>query len=219
MSDFLVSAYLYALTQKGVYITDKESGIEIYIYQEQGAQIVNILASNSWNDWKTNFKFLFKRWKRPDYARESSPIRVHSGYFNAWMKVRGQVLNELTASKILVTGFSMGGGISSIAAVDIQVNRPNAAVACTDFDGAKVWNRAGKESVERRIHTIYKIVNGNDIVTKVPPGYYYAGRKIHIGEKEKWYRVSIKDHADMIMNVPLIIERLIAVPDIEDFLK
>lgn len=180
------------------HIRDEQSGIDLYFSQKDGIDQIVLYGSDEKNDWITNFTFGFKKWKRPDYAKEDTKIRVHSGYFDGWYRIREKVLGKITSDKILVTGYSMGGGLSSIIAVDIQYNKNPKELLCVDFDGAKVWNKAGRNSFNKRVSNSFRIINGNDIVTKIPPFYYAAGvHQIHIGKRKRWWKLSIKDHLEL----------------------
>ena len=201
-SSKLIFSYSQILNfQADVVLRDNFSGIDCLIKEFEDWQIIHFRESNEKIDWITNFTFWFTLWKRPDYAREDSKIRVHSGYFNGWMRIRDQVLDNISKDKLLVIGFSMGGGVSSIAAVDIQYNKQPGELYCYNFDGPKVWNKAGMESTNKRLDEYsYYIKNGNDVVSKIPPFYKHAGTKIHIGEKEFWWKMSFKDHAEFFEN-------------------
>jgi len=199
MIEKFIEAYSYINSRDGFHIGDIKSGIDVYIYTYPEKQVVEIFyTDNSKIDWKTNFKFFFRRWKLPEYADKHSKVRVHGGYLEGWYAIRKQVLDMITADNVLVTGNSQGGGLAPIVAVDIQYNKKPKELYCFDFAGPKVWNKAGRDSFNRRVPNSFKIKNGNDIVTKFPPFYWYSGKKIHIGNKEHWWKFSIKDHADML---------------------
>jgi len=192
--------YNFSAKNDWKYIRDEKSGLDIFIKTINDTDIISILGSNEFIDWETNISFFLKKYKRPDYADKNSKIKVHSGYFNAWMRVRDETLFYIKSDKVIVTGFSMGGGVSSIIAVDIQYNKNPKELICVDFEGAKVWNKAGMISFNKRVTNSFKIKNGNDFVTKLPFFYYFVGKKIHIGNKEHWWKFSIKDHTDYLFN-------------------
>jgi hypothetical protein len=177
---------------------DEKSGIVVHLGLCDTYQIVQIDPSNNVPDWITDFKFHMRRFRVPGYARHDSPIRVHSGYLDAWEKIRDSVLKLTVCQNMLVTGFSMGGGLSSIIAVDIQYNCSPHNLICVDFDGPKVWNKAGRDSYNHRVPNTIKIVNGNDIVTKIPPFCYHGGKTVHIGNMSKFWKFSVKDHIAMM---------------------
>jgi len=212
----LLFAYNQILTFSGEqHFNDPKSGVDVFIRHKDGYTIVEAFYTEGvWPsiDWRTNFRFLFTKWKRPDCARPDSKIKVHGGYFNGWAAIRERVLTAVDGDKVLVCGLSMGGGLASIIAVDIQYNKNPPELYCFDFDGPKVWNKAGRDSFNKRVPNAYKIKNGNDIVTKVPPGYYYAGKKIHIGSPEHWWKFSIVDH-NYFRNYKQILTDLTKIPD------
>jgi predicted lipase len=195
----LIEAFNTALGSFGSFkhIRDEKSGIDAYFKKTDGIDILVFYGSNEKADWITNFTFWLKKWKKPDYASENSKVRVHSGYFDGWYRIRNIILPLITQEHVVVTGYSMGGGISSIAAVDIQYNKHPTILQCVDFEGAKVWNKYGRDSSNKRLPDAFKIKNGNDIVTKIPPFYWVVGKKIHIGSEEKWWKFSIKDHTEL----------------------
>lgn len=172
----LIEAFNTALGSFGGFhhIRDEKSGIDTYFKNFNGTDVLVFYGSNEKADWITNFTFWFKKWKRPDYARSNSPIRVHSGYFDGWMRIREQVLDMVTSDTVLVTGNSQGGGLAP------------KELFCFDFAGPKVWNKAGRDSFNKRVPNAF------------PPFYSYSGKKVHIGNKEHWWKFSIKDHADML---------------------
>jgi hypothetical protein len=176
------------------HIRDDVSGVDIYVGTADDYQVICCWGSTEIKDWITNFKFFFKKMRLPAYAAHDSPVRVHSGYLEGWERIRSQVLSSIHGSKILVTGYSMGGGLSSIVAVDVQYNVGPADLICVDIDGPRVWNRAGRRSFNHRVPRSYKIAYGNDIVPKIPMWYRYGGLRLRVGPAWRWWRLSTKDH-------------------------
>lgn len=156
--------------------------------------------------WITNFLFSLKPWKVPPFARKGSKVKYHSGYLNAWMRLRDEVTQfikilierkkDLGYEKLIVSGASQGGALSPMVALDLAYNLhiPYCNVFVTDFFGPKAYNKYAKESIEKRIDLIHKIRFGNDIVSKIPPFYHSVGLDIHIGPLETPYTFSPIDH-------------------------
>jgi hypothetical protein len=182
------------------HIRDEISGVDVYLGKVDDYQVIVCWGSTELRDWITDFKFFFKRWRRPSCAREDSPIRVHGGYLDGWEAIRMKVLPFIISDKVLVTGYSMGGGLSSIIAIDVQYNLHPTDLVCVDFDGPRVWNDEGRASFNRRVPRSYKVAYGNDIVPKVPPFYCYGGLRLRIGSKWKWWKLSVKDHLFVIQD-------------------
>lgn len=196
----LLFGYNEAFNASGTHIRDDPSGIDIYVKETPNFLVVTAWGSTENKDWITDFKFMLKRWKLSPLSRKDSPIRVHSGYIDGWMRIREQVLSLVKGDNIFVNGYSMGGGLSSIIAVDIQYNKNPKNLLCADFEGPKVWNKAGRDSFNRRVPNAIKMTYSNDIVPKVPFWYKFGGKLIHIGQPVKWYKLSIKNHIDAVLS-------------------
>lgn len=192
----LLVAYREAFNRtNSTHIRDEESGIDVYIKQTEEATIITPWGSCEEKDWRTNFSFFFKRWIRHPLARRNSHVRVHGGYITGYMRIREEILKLVpSCGFVLVTGYSMGGGLAEIIALDIAMNRFQSHIRCLNVDGPKVWNKAGAMSFAKRVTDSLHIKYGNDIVTKIPPFYRSGAAKYHIGPKEKWWKMSIQDH-------------------------
>lgn len=186
------TAYKYAWKTSKEHFRDEKSGIDVFLFREQDTDIVVIQGSIDVKDWLTNFTF----WRKPVYARKGSRVRAHAGYLSGWERLRDGVLGKVTAKNILVTGFSMGGGLSNLVALDVQYNNPASSVVCVDFAGPRIWNKAGQESYNKRVLNTYRFVNGNDVVSKVPPWYRYGGKEENIGDERKAWKFSIAEHLE-----------------------
>lgn len=194
----MILGYREAFNNSGIHVRDNESGIDVFVKNKNGFQFITAWGSTEKKDWITDFMFFFYRVKKSPLAKEDSPIRVHSGYMEGWMRIREQVLSLVGKENVFVNGFSMGGGLSSIMAVDIQYNKNPVNLLCLDIDGPKVWNKAGMESFNRRVPNAVKITYMDDIVPKVVPWYHFGGKHVHLGDKTHWYDMSIQDHKDCV---------------------
>jgi hypothetical protein len=170
-------AFLHHPFVKEKYIRDDISGEEILVgsaeIDGELVQVVCAFGSNEVKDWITNFTFFLKslHFRKPEYARSGSPIKAHSGYLSGYERIREKVLSCITSTNVLVVGFSMGGGIAPLIAVDIQYNKNVEKLTCVGFSGAKIWNKAGMISYNKRVPASFAISYSNDIVFKVVPFY------------------------------------------------
>lgn len=189
---------------------DDKTGIEGYTKIDEGIFIIVAKASNEDVDWITDFKIwdLRKFWKGlrkyyPYGNPKDTKVRIHQGFAKGYLSVRESIHQAFRDSKceyVFVTGYSMGGGIAPIIALDLQYNFNLAEdKICCSFDGPRCFNKAGVESFNRRVPNSVFLKYGNDIVTKLPPpilGFKHAGiKKLQFGTEEKWYKMSVKDHA------------------------
>lgn len=160
---------------------------------------VLFMATNSTLDWVTNLFFFIKK---VPYNNTNRKVKVHSGYINRYQlnSVRTKILLELAnrkySNKVIVLGYSMGGGLAPICAVDIAYNFPDKEVTCFAFAGPKVGNKAFVNSVDKRCKASHYSY-GNDPVVKVPPklfGFVNLKNEFHYGEKQKWWKINLKHH-------------------------
>ncbi len=169
--------------------------VEGYTWTKDNVFYIWFHGSNSTWDWITNF--LYPK-KIVPYNNINPLIRVHRGYINRYKLVRNLLHDRFTYSncnKVIVTGYSMGGGLTPICAVDMQYNF-NIPVESYAFEPPRVGNYYFKKSVEHRVDCHYTTY-GNDIVTKIPPKLFlfkHIGHNHHYGPSRKWYKFSIKDH-------------------------
>lgn len=101
--------------------------------------------------------------------------KVHRGFRDALDEVWDDLLPCLTrlqrrGCRIWMTGHSLGAALATLAA-----DRFGAVQGVYTFGSPRVGNRAFSE---RYTTPTFRIVNGNDIVTRLPPDGFYA----HVGE-------------------------------------
>ncbi len=162
--------------------------------------VVAFDSSDNARDWRSNFKY---QQKIMPYAESAtSKVRMHGAYAEGWMRLRDEIHRAFTRSRckqVLVCGYSMGGGMAPICALDLQFTFQLAedAIKCIIGDGPRVFNKAGKVSYNRRVPNTIRLKWGNDIVTKLPPpwfGFYHIGKELHFGPAAHWWKFSFLDH-------------------------
>ena len=192
------------------YKRNPKKRIEGAIVVYEGKAYILFMATNSKLDWVTNLIF-FKKTIPYNNVRNRK-IKVHSGYMKRYTlnSVRTSILLWLAEHKeikeVVVAGYSMGGGLSPICAVDVAYNFPDKKVYCYAFAGPRVGNEAFIKSVEKRVEAIH-FSYGNDIVTKVPPkcfGFRHLTNQVHYGPEKKWWKLSIKEHYPHNLLLPLL---------------
>jgi len=174
---------------------DEESGAEGYLFTTKDNTFVVVFAgSNEEEDWKTNFTY---KLQVIPYDNYKSSIRVHGGYINAYKKVRGIIHDAYKNQKgVIVTGYSMGGALAVLCAVDIQYNFNPSELFVFPGGAPKVFNKPGADSYNRRVPNTFRFVYGNDIVPMLPPfcNWHHVGKEILIGPKRGILPISFKDH-------------------------
>ena len=137
------------------------------------------------------------------YDNSTSPIRVHKGFYDAYLSVRQVVLdlvgkNYEFGDKFFISGHSLGGALALICALDIKYHfdfiDENELFVVT-LGQPRVGNESFCNSTNRRLPNYFRFRNGNDIVPTFPKfGYEHCGKLIEIGDK-KWYApLSFEQH-------------------------
>jgi triacylglycerol lipase len=141
----------------------------------------------------------------PDaYKTSSSPVRMHSGFVQAYLSVRSKIHEYLRSSAVktcIITGHSLGGALATVCSVDVQYNfgKQMAVKACT-FGSPKVGNKAFVESYQRRVPDTWRFVYGRDAVVGLPRwwqgDYEHVEQQMVLGNRWSWRLISgsIDDH-------------------------
>lgn len=108
---------------------------------------------------------------------------VHRGFYFAFQSVKlaiEAVIERLGlgSRKIVLTGHSLGGALAMIAAGEWTGRLPVSAVytygqPCVGFTAFRSFIGVNYPN------TIYRFVNEDDVVPRVPPGYRHVGRVFH----------------------------------------
>jgi predicted lipase len=135
----------------------------------------------------------------PAYGNEESRVRVHSGFYLAYLSVRESILRRFEnvrtdATRLFISGHSLGGALALLCALDIQYHHPATEIFLLTIGQPKVGNRSFAESTNRRLSNYFRIVNGDDIVPKIPFTYSHAGQLTEVGEQHWWKPASLEDH-------------------------
>ena len=143
-------------------------------------------------DWRDNFKF----WVKP-YKNMKHTFFVHRGLLEKYQSVRDEiweVVKDLKHYKMIIVGFSQGGGLTLYAHEDYWFkgfnpeSYPFAAPMVFTF-----WNRKILKERFKKCHTVF---NRRDIVPNLPGlifGFIKYGYKIPLGKWKptfpwQWYK-------------------------------
>lgn len=136
------------------------------------------------------------------------PGKVHKGFFDILFekcqdipkdadKTRADKIKDLISqypdtTEIVITGHSLGAATGSIFYAFIKESIPNKLRLIT-FGSPRV----GNITFSKYISECHRIVNSDDIVTKIPLplGYYHADTRYQVGALNRFFNVSLKDHS------------------------
>lgn len=149
---------------------------QCFIANSPGAIVVSFRGSESVPDWITNLSL---------YSKSRSYGSVHSGFSNAFdfvkSAVRAHLANSMTNNrKLLFTGHSLGGALATIAGAEFHEEFGISGIYT--FGQPRVGKADFASFVASRFgQKFYRVVNDDDIVTRVPPGYEHVGTLFHLG--------------------------------------
>jgi triacylglycerol lipase len=119
-------------------------------------------------DWKTDAEF--KLVKSP-----AGPGNTHEGFTNELDKVYADVATELgkrlgPQTLLYITGHSLGGGLATLMAARLVADKSRGVHAVHTFGSPRVGDTDFVKAYQLALgHCTYRIVNGEDLVTRVPP--------------------------------------------------
>ena len=189
------------LPKSFVFFRDTGTGVEGQCGEYDGHFCILFRQTDERKDWLTNLLY-FKK-SMPYLASKQSKVRIHGRYSAGYvsLSVRGIIHAEYLKHQglpIFVGGFSQGGGLAAICALDMQYNFNPTDIECIMISPPRVFNEAGLKSYHCRVPNTTRYIWGNDIVTKVPPtffGFTHVGKEKHFGPARVWWKFSFKAHA------------------------
>jgi predicted lipase len=127
--------------------------------------VIAFAGSESAKDWVNNVKFLHTPYPS---VTQNQNLKVHYGFYTGYLSVRSVIHDRVESEqpeKVIVTGHSLGGGLSTLCALDVQynffANQPE-QVVCYTYGSPKVGNQDFVASYNRRVPQTFRIVNGGD---------------------------------------------------------
>jgi len=113
-------------------------------------------------------------------------VRVHLGFMVAWNSVASEVVNTVREELkrkpsygIVTAGHSLGGSLSLLAALTLQLNFPNNLVKTYSFGAPRTGNKEFAQFVRNTLGTYaHRVVHTNDgVPTMIPTilGYRHHG--------------------------------------------
>lgn len=162
------------------YATERVGPI-LYIYFEASDGIV---------DWKNNFDFPAKPYKRMG----RTIWFAHRGFLRVWKSIEAHAARELldpSVKKIVVVGYSHGAAVAAFCHEYVWFNRPELrnSLEGYGFGCPRIFWGLRTKALKRRWERFVVVRNINDIVTHLPPaifGFSHVGSLLKIGERKKY---------------------------------
>lgn len=104
--------------------------------------------------------------------------KLHRGFADLYQSIRGDVLEATREHDIsYLCGHSLGGVFAVLAAQDMLLHTVARPRAVYTFGSPRMGDRHFAQCAAGR-HPIYRVVNDEDIVTRVPPRCWHVGTRI-----------------------------------------
>ena len=133
-----------------------------------GMAVVCFRGTESFRDWLTNANAGLASLKN---ARGEVQGRIHKGFLEGYESVKEDIENRLKDHHDLplyITGHSLGGALAVVATWFQNSDR---LAACYTFGAPRVGDN---ELIDKFKTPIYRIVNGPDPVTLLPPAQWFV---------------------------------------------
>eukprot|EP00117_Sycon_ciliatum_P035513 scpid87368/ scgid26902/ Mono- and diacylglycerol lipase; Mono- and diacylglycerol lipase len=155
--------------------------------QRLSAIVVAFRGSTTLRNWWNNLQFLAEPLWSGSPCAGYAP-RVHAGFKASYAPLRSQLLAEVArlvshnpgAKRILVTGHSLGGALSTLAALDLSAQHPGHQLAMYSFGAPVVGNPAFAQCYERLVTNSHRVVHRSDVVTTFVPGGFKHVPREHV---------------------------------------
>jgi len=107
--------------------------------------------------------------------------RIHAGFYHGFAQARHQVETVLERfgvqnSKLVIAGHSLGGALATVAAAQWTADETYHVSSVYTFGQPAVGKRGFPNFVRSRFgNRLFRFVNDDDIVARVPPTYRHVG--------------------------------------------
>ncbi len=151
---------------------------------------VYLQCSNGGTDWKNNFDFPAKPYRRMGHT----VWRAHRGFARVWKSVEPHLekaIKDVTLDAIVTVGYSHGAALAVFCHEYVWYHRPDLRerIEGYGFGCPRVLWGLSSPSLLLRWERFLVVRNLNDLVTHVPPvwlGYRHVGELLEIGEQGKY---------------------------------
>jgi triacylglycerol lipase len=186
-ADGASSVHFYDANEK------KRADVQFFTIEKEDELIFAIRGSQSTSDfiddsycWTENFQDVSK-----------PGVRVHAGFLKQYLSMRSAMISAVfrmvwkkQVKKIIFTGHSLGGAISTLCGAAVKDEIPELDVSVITFGSPRVGNKLFTQAF-KDVKSV-RCVNGSDIVPTMPYwGYDHVHGEICIGVKSS---PNIHDH-------------------------
>jgi hypothetical protein len=171
------------LTQ-GTFIEDNKTDCQAFVIVDGDDIIITGQGTTTVTDWTINFQL----WrKRVSYLENTM---VHSGFIKQYEAVRDRIHDEICKhlrskkiKRIVCTGHSLFGAISTIIALDCAIVYP-VQVCCVTFGSPRVGSNSFAKLFDKLVGTSFRCVRHKDpiVFSPLPGRFRHVRGGIHFGK-------------------------------------
>lgn len=170
----------YKETIKGPWETwNVDRDVQVKIEWDKNTLFITYQGSASNIDWRINFNFFIK-----PYKRMSSIWFAHRGFVKSYKSIRDDIVIQAEqAEKIVVSGYSQGAAYAILTHEDLKYHNMN--VETVAYAPPRVFWLWGLNKIKERFEGLTLIINKGDPVTGIPFwiwGYRHKGVKVKLGK-------------------------------------
>ena len=169
------------------FVENKDTDCQVSITRDSSRVFVVFRGSDSFKDWKMNFKSSLVSYP------SGSDRKVHAGFLVQWLSVKAELLSKIEKilkrdrymDEVIFCGHSAGVVCCLAAEEFTKVNKnPKRNVEVVTFGSPRVCNQAYKDYFEQKLKCT-RLVLDRDIVARLPlraMGYRHIGRAMQMRE-------------------------------------
>lgn len=176
----------YTNTIKGTFIEDIKTDCQSFVIlnEDEDEVIITGQGSTTMKDWLIDFQI----WRKKVPYLENT--LVHSGFIKQYESVRLMIHKEIDRhiskgkiKRIICTGHSLFGAISTIIALDCAIKYP-VQVSCVSFGSPRVGSRKFAKIFNKLVATSFRCIRHKDpiVFTPLPGRFKHVRGGVHFGK-------------------------------------
>ncbi len=147
---------------------------QAFFARQDNILLIAFRGTESVGDWLGNIDTSRSAWL-------PQPGKVHGGFLRAYGVIKERLADFLgsrpAAANIWITGHSLGGALAVLTGGDLVSTLPSATIVT--FGQPRLADEEAANFLNQRFgQRLIRLVNNNDLVTRVPPSFRHAGRLI-----------------------------------------
>ncbi|OQR82073.1 hypothetical protein THRCLA_11149, partial [Thraustotheca clavata] len=148
---------------------DKDTDTHAMVFKDDKRFFVAFRGTNSRRNAITDIDYNFCK---PDIFVDKFPdLRLHTGFYCAYMRIRDQLLEMVDEYKELawyITGHSLGGALATLAAFDLATTFAMDNIIMYNYGSPRVGNHVFSSAYNVFVPRTFRVVNDADVVVGGP---------------------------------------------------